>query len=393
MDPERPEIILPLTFKEKSGLYVPTSFAPVFGDVRVPPELEPRPQLLIAGRGPSFYDQVFAYATEQELGFEPMPPDDVVAIARAVQFWPSMRFLTRFQRDLWNVQLDQAGQIAILNQWFGGSEFAKRAEPWLRQEKQRVLFSEQQLFALQRLVLLYARDGVVDEDQSQEEYMALFAALFAVPGSILGAGTGIDEEQPARVEDERWMRLFVGHGGFVGRGALRNELGRAVRLYAQIATSEALRSHPDYCPVDEWLDEELGLSIVELQALGFALHAGSKMLDEREPLVLVDETYFATTLLADKARAGLDALSATREWFVERFEKTQSDARRAAFEISPISAATGAPSAGRQGHAPRPARARGMDWRHRRLLPALRHRAGQGQQDEKALHSVQWRGR
>lgn len=330
-----PKIILPASFKDKSGLYLPSSFAPSFVDVSMPSELRGPVELIGAGRLPTFFDQLYVYATEHELGLDPTPAADVVAISEAIPFWPSMRFLSKLQRDLWHARVDEEAQIALLNQRYGGSNYAARAEAWMRQRAQRVIFSEQQIFALQRLIILNARDGPLDASHTEEEYIALLMALAAVPGSVLGP-EAVPDEGPPSVEDERWMRLFVGHGGFIGRGALRNELGRAFRLYGQIASSDGARAHHDYCPLDEWLVDEYGVTFAELQAFGFALHAGSKMQSDEELPSLIDETYFATTDVAAKARAGLDALSAPREWYVDAFFKTHSDPRRATFQITPF---------------------------------------------------------
>src|SRR5207244_10740742 len=112
--------------------------------------------------------------------------------------------------------------------------------------------------------------------------------------------------------------------------------GRALRLYGELAASTCARQHRDYCPLDEWLVDEFGLTFAELQAFAFALHAGSKMLSTDELPSLVDETYFVTTRVADKAAAALDALSAPREWYAARFAKTADDPRRAVFGITPF---------------------------------------------------------
>jgi hypothetical protein len=143
-------------------------------------------------------------------------------------------------------------------------------------------------------------------------------------------------DDPVPVEDEQWMRFFVGHGGFVGRGALRNELGRAAHLYSEIASSPAALEHHAYCPLDEWLVATYGLSFDELQAFAFALHAGSKMTETEELPSLVDASYFKPSVLADKAEQALEILSAPRDWYVEQFRKTQNDPRRATFEITPF---------------------------------------------------------
>jgi hypothetical protein len=58
MNERGPEIVLPAGYEHTSGLYVPSEFQPVLS-VPVPPELQPRPGLLVVGRGPSFLDQVY----------------------------------------------------------------------------------------------------------------------------------------------------------------------------------------------------------------------------------------------------------------------------------------------------------------------------------------------
>lgn len=333
--PDQPEIVLPDGFEHRSGLYLPTTIRPVLTEP-VPAELQFRPDLIVAGRPLGFLDQVFVYATEEVLGFMPTPPGVVVAVTETLPFWPTMRFLSRFQRDLWAAHTDQSGQLALLNLWFAGSEFAARATGWLQQSPQHVLFSEQQLFAFQRLVLLNARDCDVADEFSGNEYALMLAGLVATPGAILADGLPVGEETSDQVDDEEWLQFFIGHGGFVGRDALRNGFGRASRLYDDIASTPTMREHTDYCPISDWLEETCGLGFVELQAFAFALHAGSKMIDNSEPPVLVDDAYFAQTLLADKARAALDVLSAPRSWFADRFGASREDPRRVAYEITPF---------------------------------------------------------
>jgi hypothetical protein len=300
----------------------------------LPAELRPSADLIVVGRLPSFIDQVYAYATEEELGLQPTPLEDVLLAVDALPFWPSMQALARLQRDLWFVRTDEAGQLALVRQWYGNSRYAQAAEAWMQQER-RVVFSEQQLFALQRLVMLHARDSAVDEQFSEQEHLLLRIALAAVPGSVLGPQMEALEEADA-IEDEEWVRYFIGHGGFIGgQGGLRNEIGRAHRLYAELANDDEAHGH-NYCPLNEWLCMEYGLGFIELQAFAFSLHAGSNMLNAEETPSVVGEEFFSTTRLAAKAREGLDALSAPRDWYLPWLEKTQGDPRRAAFEITPF---------------------------------------------------------
>jgi hypothetical protein len=333
---DKPQIILPGGFEAQSGLYLPTSFQIPSEEDALPAELAPRVDLIVAGRPASILDQVFAYATEAELGLDVTAAENVLAIVGLIPFWPSMQLLARFQRDLWPVRVDRRGQLALLEFWFGGSEFAKRAENWLSQSEQRVLFSEQQVFALQRLVTLHSLDGPVDQTLSEEEHIGLLLALIAIPGSVLSIHAELERDLSVKLEDERWLRFFIGNGGFVGAGALRNELGRAHRLYSEIADSDEAKQHRDYCALYEWLVEEFGLTFAQLQGFAFALHTGAKISAMEEIPSLVETTFFAGSKVADQAELGLSALSAPREWYAERFAATQNDPRRAAFEVTPF---------------------------------------------------------
>jgi len=327
-----PRIILPDGFRDKRGIYLPTDMRAVTANVGLPPELRPRVDLIVAGRLPGFVDQVLAYATEEELGFDPMSPDDIVPADRLLAFYVlpksiSARSVARPRRpgrpEGPTRPLVRRQRVRLASRALDGARAAPRA-----------LFRATALY-VQRLILLNALDGPGNADLSEDEYVGLVAAFVAVPGSLLTLGVQIAAD-PVPVEDEQWMRFFIGHGGFVGRGAFRNELGRAARLYSGIATSPAAREHHAYCPLDDWLVATYDLSFDELQTFAFALHGGSKMTETDELPNLVDASYFKPSLLADKAQQALDILSATRDWYVKQFRKTQDDPRRATFEITPF---------------------------------------------------------
>jgi hypothetical protein len=340
VDAQEPQIILPGGFKTPSGLYLPTSFGGLRA-ANIPADLEPQPGLFVVGNPPSFIDQVFAYATQEELGLDPTPADVVVAALREIPFWAAMRVLARYQRDLWPARGARERQLDLLHRWFGETgTFVERGRAFLNASPRNMLFSEQQIFALQKLVTLYSPDGESSEELSDVQYLGLMIALAAVPGTILRTPEfdelAQEEASDMDVTDDRWLQLFVGHGGFIGRGSIKHELGRAHNLYEVIAKSTSARAHQDACPLEEWLCETYGLTFIELQAIAFALHAGSKMQQTEENPVLIDTGYFATTKLADKAQVGLDALSADRAWYQSTFERTSADPRRLAFEITPF---------------------------------------------------------
>ena len=122
-------------------------------------------------------------------------------------------------RDLWDDPTSDARQREILDKLAPGSQFAHLARAWLAGGR-RVLFSEQQLFALQRLLIIHARDVPLDDESPDEDIFGFLRALVAIPGSMLDP----DIEQLAHggddlpLADEAWLTFFVGHGGLLGRG-------------------------------------------------------------------------------------------------------------------------------------------------------------------------------
>ena len=168
------------------------------------------------------------------------------------------------------------------------------------------------------MILLNARDGPVDAEHTQDEYVALVAALIAVPGSLLTLGVDVDE-QPAPVEDEQWMRFFVGHGGFVGRGALRNEL---VEQLVSLAKSRRHLPPRNTTPTVRWKNSSCGygLSFDELQAFAFALHAGSKIAETEElPNLVVGQSRRKHFEEAQRSRERGRADVRSDEWMVGRW--------------------------------------------------------------------------
>jgi hypothetical protein len=301
----------------------------------------------VVGEPPSFHNQIGVYATHDELfrfmlgsdldllteSFSPTV-DEVVERVRTIPFEPAMRFLASVQKGLALARRDRVGQLQLVRAVYGDSSISAASALFLRANEGGAIFSEQQLFALQRLLVLHARDEPAD--LTPEENVSLRLALLYVPGTLLAADPDLAEEAPTSVEDERWVRYFVGNGGLVGHGSLKHDLARAHGMYDLIAKSSDARQDRDYCPLDDGLRERYGLSFVELQALGFGLHAGSKIGASEGPPVAVNAEYFAPTRLAGRVEQAFEAIAAEHGWFREEFERSPEHPRRAAFEIQPF---------------------------------------------------------
>jgi hypothetical protein len=350
MDELWPELILPGQFADPSGI------------VRLTPEvlhLRPREQAALRAfapdasvvaltRPPSFFDQIHVYATHQELypflldpevmelvKLQPTTTADVIDRIREIPFEPAMRFVASLQKFLSFGRVDLEWQRRMMYEIYGDSPVAAAGERFLRSNGRAAIFSEQQFFALQRLLVLYAAETAAD-DLTPAQHTSLRMALFYLPGTVLQDEVDLEPSPAENVDDERWLRYFVGSGGFAAHGWLKHDMARAHQLYETIAKSRRARRHRDYCALETWLVEAYNFTFVELQALGFALLAGSQLQMPDRPPLIVTPGYFDTTALAGRLQSGFHALAADREWFREQFARTAEHPRRAAFEIQPF---------------------------------------------------------
>jgi hypothetical protein len=350
---------LPPSYRDRSGIYRIGRPPDIFGTDR-DEDLIP----LLAERGvPTFFDQLYSYTTAAELlgvafgdevltemGLAGAPREQVVAVLaengpsddeltdviKELPLEPGMRLMPWLQRMLRLHPTDAQRQIALMRSLYA-EQFAEAAMEMLRRFPRRALFTEQQVFAMQRLLLLHAEDRPAD-DLSRREQAKLLMVLLWIPDRFLDPDLDVDERLTGwDLDDDRLLRFFVTHSTLASHTAFRHELARAHRLYAVIATSRAARRHRDYCPLNEWLLEEYGLDFIELQTFGFGFFAQSKIGDRGDaPLQVTNHEYFAPTPLAERYDRALAAIAGTREWFQEAFVASTASARHAAYEVQPF---------------------------------------------------------
>jgi hypothetical protein len=351
--PKNLEMFVPGHFLEPSGL-VRLSGIGAPG----PPQAPAREAELVRGilgagpavaiaSPPSFFDQVHVFMTHQEL-FNYMEAtkayallgaalektvDDIVDLIKDIPFYPAMRYAASLQKVVGFRGRDPDVQRLLLHSVYGGV-IGEGGECFLRAHANGVVIFEQQLFALQRLLVLHASEEEADGLTPQQEAHLKMALLY-IPGTLLGPDDDVTEA-PEYVADERWLRYFVGNGGFVAHGSLMHELARAHRMYEVLAKSRLVRDHHDFCPLEEWLLEAYRMTFVELQAFGFVMLAGSKLQldDERQVAILPD--YFNNTAFESRTEDGFSAFAADRTWLREQFQRSTETPRRIAFETHPF---------------------------------------------------------
>jgi hypothetical protein len=301
------------------------------------------------GSVPTFFDQLWSYTTGAELvrmlfPNEPLDQLDrpildrsgIVQTMQETPLEPAIRLTVWLQRRLYVHGVDPKAQLETMTALYGDT-FARAGAAMLRAFPRRTLFSEEQVFALQRLLLVHGKDEPAEDLTPNERARLLWAALF-IPDAFLDPELDADQRLTSMdLADERMLRFFVANGGLASHTAFRHELARAYRLYHVIANSRAARRHRDYCPIDKWLVEAYGLDFVELQTLGFAFFARSNVADRADgELRFTDEDYFSATGLATRYVSALPAIAARREWFVSQFAARDASSRSIARDVQPF---------------------------------------------------------
>ncbi len=311
-------------------------------------ELVGSPRLVALGDGPSFSDHVAAFATHEELApfFEEdtqramlehggWSSDSVIARLSEVPFEASMLWAGWIQRQLWGTAMVGAGQVPLVYEVYGAdSPVARASQRLLETNSHMAAITEQQLFALQRLLVLHARES--PDTLTNDDVESLRMALFLIPDTVLTdevEEAGLDH---AGVLDERWLRIFIAHGGLLRGGSVAHEIARQHRMFNVIRKSSWARHHHDFCDLDAWFTDVFGIDFEETQALGFALYAGARVANLDEPPLRVTPSYFDTTLLRSRIDRALDAVTADRADFRTRFAENQHSPRHAAWEIAPF---------------------------------------------------------
>lgn len=114
-------------------------------------------------------------------------------------------------------------------------------------------------------------------------------------------------------------------------------------LFRDIAETEAAKSHPHYCPINDWHQDEFGLSLPEQFAAGLAIAVRADTFEESKPLEkrsLVGAAYMAdvTSKLGYDPKVLFEILCADRSWYKREFEKRPDTLPNMAWDRIPFEA-------------------------------------------------------
>jgi hypothetical protein len=340
--PQLPRLIVPSWRELPSGLLVPSSVADrvatAEGDeaARIPAELrgEPAP-VAVVDTFPTSADQVAGALNEEELGLDASTLDQLVDLVRHLPFERSFLLVSRLAAALTDVREDAEAQVELVQRWEVPG-LAEAIERVLRQHeaegRRLVIFAEQYLTALQRLLIEHAAELDMEYEPTQVDLARTIRAIFAAASVTSAADGDLQEGDP---DAERWLVYLLKNGLYNAQPPLVNEITRARELFAVLAPTF---EHADFCPIDEWFREDYGLTAAEQHTAGVAASALANAFDD--DAAIGDRSLTAPPEwrgeLASKGEQIAAVLSAPRDWYVQAFGELGDGPAAIAWERRPF---------------------------------------------------------
>jgi hypothetical protein len=326
--PPRQGIYLPRWERRASGLVLPTGTVP------------PAPAGHLTGAAgqaepPDFMAQIEVFVDEAGIGSKVSSLGDLEDLAGELPFEPAMLVLASAAGKAFGLHGDEQAELQLARQVYS-DEIYERIARFFTLHRNAELWSEQQVFILQRLVIERARDGVLSEGMHYREQHLATGGIIAA-GSLIGAAVALDEGR----EVEDWLAFFVQNGAYNAKARPLGELARAQELYTRIARLPNLVDA--VCQLDEWMSEDYSFTIEEQLTIGFALAAMTNTWTEdadagSRPAVSAEHLDDLLTKLgfASRKAALLDLVSAQRSDYIAEFAEAGTEIEDVAWETRPL---------------------------------------------------------
>ena len=293
-------------FQTKSGLWAPSSIADLAVEIQpsLPPGYELEPEGLAVATSSDPADPLrglYVYATEQVLELPSTTWEELRELVSDLPAEPAVAILSMAQAALWRRPTDQGLHLALDVAFFGRARVTQLLAAWLRKAAHHLIFTEQALVALQRMVLDLGGEGTT---LTEEQMTRLRRAVLAI-GNFVGADS---RQLRHSTRNPSWLSYLTQTYAYYARDNLGSALGRSRLLFVRLAEELSPDDVATYAPLDRWMKEFTGLSVDEQLTLGFTLLASTRIIDHD----VAPEVIREGRLLDDAVRLlGLDEQRAT----------------------------------------------------------------------------------
>jgi hypothetical protein len=279
-------------------------------------------------------ERTYIVVTEEALGLPVTDREALLGLVEGLPFELTMILVSRIQGELLHIRTDARAQLELAAVIYEDAETVAAIAAFLNGGARRLVFSEQNLTALQRMLVLHARNDPGLAAFAPADIAPAKRALLAVPSVVEAAETRLHDR--AQLNEEAAWAYTMQNGAY---NNTEPPLNRLVRTYLQfVEIFDETRDHRDFCPLDEWFAADYGLSTIEQYAAGWGMHVASRVLDETRNLAgrgVIDPP--ANSGLFRDKHAEIEALLiGAREWYAERFGDLGDDDRVVAWERTPF---------------------------------------------------------
>lgn len=274
--------------------------------------------------------QALARASADALGLPALSLAELREVARRVPFEWGFIGVSLLSARLWEIWMNGRAQLALMQEVYGDVPLIHRYKTFLAKWPTGVLLSQQQLYAAQRLLIQEAREASYDEEVSEDEEAAL-STLMLHSADLVDRAHGPLTPDKADLIDV--VAFIVQSAAVSARPAPVNEFGRFFDIFG----TRARELSDPRVPLDEWAKRDVGLALEEQLAGGFGFSSmATPVIDGSVRLRILEPNVLQNTKIADAEPRVVDALSAPRHWYQERFAKGDQSERDVVWELHPF---------------------------------------------------------
>jgi len=280
-------------------------------------------------------DIIFCAPTPEELELPTPTLREVIQLIASVPFEPAMRALSVLTAELHHHPQDRARHLELGADLYRG-EIGAKFKAFVEESPSHVGFDARYVAALQRLLVAHAAPDLQTEpDLTRAEADRLGGALLGL-ASALPHGDPPEHDPASPADWSAWARYTTLIAAWHHESDLLEAIARAHAMYVDVHGDPIMVEHHARCGIDQWMQEDYGLTLGEQLAGGLACASVSRALDAdaapRERLIHIEPGFLRAGGLAAKEPALVKLISASRQELQDLMLATSDDPAHVAWD-------------------------------------------------------------